>query len=229
MNIYYEKTSRKIPFIIRKFESKQTFSHFIFDTEKWIPGFSITGPYGLGLRLSSELKGHHYIFAAGTGILPFCDFLFFLLRFMTYHEVKNHIENQEKNMSIIKKHEVIGEGLEHVLINESFRLTIFLAFRNSYDFINLEIMKRLLEISQRDNDSPKINCTVNIKDIGIVLDPTMRFGQIKLTHQIFDDQYLESNLKDPEKLYICGSPAFEQQIYQGALKMNILSEKILVL
>ena len=113
MNVYYEKTSQIIPFVIKKFKSKQNFSHFICDTDKLIPSFSITGPYGLGLGLSAELTGHHYIFAAGTGILPFCDFLFFLLRFMTYNEIINHIGIEGKNSDIINKNEQIAI---HILV-----------------------------------------------------------------------------------------------------------------
>ena len=41
--------------------------------------FEIKGPMGKGLGLSSETKGLHMIFAAGTGILVFVDLIARLL------------------------------------------------------------------------------------------------------------------------------------------------------
>ena len=48
-------------------------SNHIFKAEKKNATYMVKGPMGKGLGLTSDSKGHHVVFAAGTGIFVFTD------------------------------------------------------------------------------------------------------------------------------------------------------------
>ncbi len=45
---------------------------------------NIQGPFNLGFNIPIDEKGNYVIIAGGTGILPFLDFFFWLLKKVTY-------------------------------------------------------------------------------------------------------------------------------------------------
>ena len=53
-------------------------SHYLYRISH--KAYEITGPYGFGLQINNKSAGCYYIFANGTGILPFLDLFDFLLR-----------------------------------------------------------------------------------------------------------------------------------------------------
>lgn len=64
--------------IIKKYDYDTALSkviHSSIENEK----YNIKGPYGVGMDLNEETSGTIYLFAGGTGILPFMDFLFYML------------------------------------------------------------------------------------------------------------------------------------------------------
>ena len=67
-----------LTFCIKRYRNG-VFTNFMFSSWK-DRTFSISGPFGRGLRLKGRMKnGFYIIIAAGTGILPFIDLFHYLL------------------------------------------------------------------------------------------------------------------------------------------------------
>ena len=56
----------------------------VFQIENPKRNIILKGPTGYGLAINPDMKGHYVIIACGTGVLPFLDFFYFLLKKVTF-------------------------------------------------------------------------------------------------------------------------------------------------
>jgi predicted ferric reductase len=118
----------------------------------------IKGPFGLaysiGLLIPPITSSRHYvIIAGGTGILPFLDFFFLLLKKVTYDYF------QSQNDAIAQK---FNSNNYHGMFNKGFSLTFFGAFRNDEDFYGKEIIENLYKICNETGKENFFNAYLKI-------------------------------------------------------------------
>lgn len=76
--------------------------------------FSLTGPFGSGLRLKEKSAGYHIIIAAGIGIVPFVDLFSYMLQKTLYDLIK--IKASNPSLRKIVQGECSYEGLSGLRI-----------------------------------------------------------------------------------------------------------------
>jgi len=110
----------------------------------------LEGPMGLGLGLTDYTEGNYVIFAAGTGILPFLDLIYFLYK-------KEMMIKKYEKVQANSEHELFMEGLpaedRNYLENlENFRLTVFVSYMTYAEAIGFPLLvtaAKECEISKR--------------------------------------------------------------------------------
>ena len=94
---------------------------------------------GCGIRIPSNASGNYVIIAGGTGILPFLDFFFTLLKKVAY----DYFRAQDPAIS----EKFNGENY-HWLFNPGFSLTFFGAFKTDEDYYGKEVIEALYRIAK---------------------------------------------------------------------------------
>ena len=149
--------------------------------------------------MTSESTGLHYIFAAGTGILPFLDLFDYLL--------EDSIEDKAKGKS---------------LFDNGFKLHVFASFSSIKDFIGLEICEKLSQLCKAKGLSEAFQLTVKAGD-------AHHNDLYHVTDSKFDKRFIEKNVKrESERAFVCGPPEFNELI-PGQLEELGLSRKNIIL
>jgi NAD(P)H-flavin reductase len=81
----------KLCFFIKEYK-RGLFTRFLLNAPK-DRVFSLTGPFGSGLRLKEKLAGYYVIIAAGIGIVPFVDLFSYMLQKTLYDLIKIKASN----------------------------------------------------------------------------------------------------------------------------------------
>lgn len=140
-------TSNGLPLVVKVYEKKKIFGadtplswnmkNSDTDTE-WV----IDGPFGKGLELTSESRGHYVMLSAGTGFLPFADLLDFLLKKAIYCAAQKNGNKQLQEM--VKPVQEYDEILKHA----SF--SFYGAFSTIEDFVMRDEIELLHKICQEN-------------------------------------------------------------------------------
>ena len=85
--------SNQMTFCIKNYQKPKGLSTMIFNAQN---RFEVKGPMGFGLQ--TKAKGHHLVFAAGTGVLCFVDLVAELCRL----NVGRHWSNSSSVNSVSK-------------------------------------------------------------------------------------------------------------------------------
>lgn len=116
-----------LPLIIKNYKTKNGFSNYIHNNFK--ENYIIQGPFGFGLEINKFSNGIHYIFAAGTGILPFLDLFDLILK---------------RKLTNVLKFEPTGNDF---YLSENFKIILFASFANDEEFIGSEIITKLYDVN----------------------------------------------------------------------------------
>jgi len=207
--------SDTITFVIKQYHNPKAlalskFMHTDLDESKSI---LMNGPVGTGLELSTDSKGIHYIFAMGTGVLPFIDLLNFILFKSMYLALK-----QKHGSKIAQQIDFHGADYERSLSN-NFKLVLYTAFAPGEENIGYDIIKKAAEINAKYNLDL---FEAHVK--GVEEDPYVK----KIAKHI-DGQFIRERVnKEASKVYICGSPAFNQNVPNHLQNMGVDPLKIML-
>lgn len=147
--------------------------------------------------------------AAGTGILPFIDFLDFLLKKAIYHSLKI----KGKDTSLIKPE----QDYDQFFNGAKFRL--FCAFKTLDDFIGYEWIAKIGQISEVF-EMNFFECFARVK-------PTQDIPGIKMVKGYFDEKFYKETVGTKfDKLWVCGPPRMHSQIYQDFTKLGVEGDRI---
>lgn len=210
-----EKFSNTLPFIVKKYShSSNSFSSLLHDSTDQI--FDLKGPFGLGLEINEKTTGNIVIICCGTGILPFVDFLDYLLKKSIYN-----ILNKLFGKEAAEKGNPFKENY-NASFGERINVKLFAAFKDQEEFEYLNFLQTLYEI----------NLKYGLKYFNMCL----RFGDssqmpgIPTTFSYFDKQFLLKNLKanEVDRIFICGNHTMNISLAKICKELNIGADKIMI-
>jgi len=173
--------------------------------------FRIEGPIGRGLELSNQTKGSHVIICAGTGVLPFMDWLNLMLWRNMYEVVKSKAGSE-----MAERFNILGSPLDDCF--NGMKITLLASFANPNEFLGMEIVETLAEMSFKFGLN---NFTGAVKGV------ETRYLQ-KITTRL-DRAAVESLAGNThDKYYIVGPAEFNASIQEGLMKMGVNKYKIML-
>ena len=205
-----QEFSNVIPLIIKKYNGQNTLSSFIFDSKN--QNFNIIGPFGTGLEIKESSNGTFVIFAGGTGVLPFVDLFDYLLKKSIYMILAKKYKQSEADKT--------NPFLENYqgTFGENFKVRLFWAVNDEYEFNYLSFLKKLFEINEKYG--------LNIFDLTVRI--KSKIEGVKTTQEFFDEGFLKRNLDVNEiaRIFVCGNPNMNYSIPEGCKKIGIRKELI---
>ena len=172
----------------------------------------------MGLEIAN-ISGNYYLFAGGTGILPFLDILDFVLKKSIYTVIKKKVGEVEA-----KKMDVYEEDYDQEM--KDFKFILYGAFVSWSDFPGSNIVERLYRIT-KENELPWFDMKIKISK----QEPSDgEKGNLPLIKNRFDMNFLQSNIdvNATSGVYICGPPIFNQTIPLSLETMGLPESKITI-
>ncbi|CAD8183221.1 unnamed protein product [Paramecium pentaurelia] len=208
--------SNEINFVIKKCDFSNNMSRFLHCTGH--KPYEITGPYGFGLELDPLSDGIHYAFVQGTGILPFLDLIDYLLRKAIYT-----ILHDQRSKEIA---DCINDNNEEYLttLGQDFQLIIHVAISDIAHFYGIPIIQDLLFICKTFH--------LDFFDIKILIKDRSNIPEELTAYMVesyFDLKYMKEHIKfKPTKVYVCGSPQFEEEIQTNLFDLGIPKKYLVI-
>ena len=203
---------------IKKYDFKNGFTRFLYTINPQNDlrtNFYLKGPLGRGLELFKKPKGKHVILAVGTGILPMLDLLSYMLNAALIKDFKAKGVSDE----ILKGFNPNQEAYEDAF-DSSFHVELYAAFAKKDDFIGLDIVETLAEISGQSSASPKL---FNARIRG------HSSSHIKALDSKMDYFFIENVVnQDVERVYVCGSPQFNMDVIKSLRKIGLKEEQLMI-
>ena len=151
--------------------------------------FEIKGPMGLGL--CPKATGHHFVFAAGTGVLCFVDLVAELCRLNTGqvtlgNSLNSTDKDQEKEINIDP---------------DNFQLHLYVSFPSRNEAVALELFEALEAYCRRTKTN---NFHLHL-----------RLSQESMNAQRWDAQFIRQEIgkfgsKNIQKVWVCGPPVMNE-------------------
>lgn len=195
-----------LPLIIKKYPGKQGLANFIhrMDAEEEV---EIEGPMGYGFKIEKNRVGKVLIVAGGTGILPFIDLFYIIVKKLLYYACKAKGINTD-NVKPKQNYEDLFEGTTFLL---------YCSFNKFEEFVGQRVLEQIVELQEKTG-LKVLDVMARIKKI-----PTGSQGQtsIPLTSKRFSrDVFGET---DFSQILICGPEGFGSTIFKN---LNSGNEKI---
>jgi NAD(P)H-flavin reductase len=190
------------------------FSNFIHNAlDQNSRGFTIEGPIGEGLGLRRvNNEGDHYLFCAGTGILPCLDFLNYYLEYIVY------LTRLDEGPAAAKEANPKGEDFSKVF-SQSFTVTFCGSFVNRQEFLGEDIIEGLTKLTSNPKFGNLFRCYVRFDSLEV---PS--FGN---TVQAFDLGLIQSMLgHHTERVLICGPPGFNNALSNNVQTAGVPANRI---
>ena len=237
------------PHILGKMFEQIPLSHDLEQSEN-SSGYKISGPFGRGLELTEKMEGEVVMISAGTGFLPFVNFLDFLLRKAIFMAAK--VGGKDELVKSIYPQQDYGSMLSKC------RFRFFGAFSSDDDFLIKEILTTLCGISETHDldlfkacvrlpggvakpnanpETPATNHKVNKpywktmkssklvdqfgnkvaddKTTPLITSPGDRVAYTTTNTRFDDIEFLEKNVPLGARVFICGTPEMNKQIYNN--------------
>jgi len=202
-----------LPLFIKKYPFQKAFSKAIHEID--ITGsqneLRVEGPIGRGLNLTASSTGTHTIICAGTGVLPFVDFLNFFLFKTMYQMIKDKAGTEKA-----EKINIYQIPFDNVM--EGLKVNFVGSFVNQNETLGLDIIQKLAEINKKykiDSFSAKVK----------------GYGDENITQvkECFSKDFFEKNVTlTGEKYYIVGPPKFNTQISQDLASLEVAKDTIIL-
>jgi NAD(P)H-flavin reductase len=186
-----------LPTVIKRYESTDGISKTVHDMETG-DTMKVEGPFGRGFILDEDLEGDVIIVAGGTGILPFVDFLNFLLKKAMARVLS---DKQLNNDFILPKQNYLKPF-------SGARFHLFCAFRTDDDFVFSDVVDNLVKIND-EFGLKMFRCVARI-------DKSEKSYAFQLHKGYFDKQFFLSNMKDVnniQNVLVCGPEKMHSQIF----------------
>ena len=146
---------------------------------------------------------------AGTGILPFMDFLDLLLKIQLFKSLKKG----KCDTSVIQP----LQDYDGIFSGARFRLMC--AFRSLEDFLGWEWIDKLAELSQVDKEE-FFECYCKIQE-------TTTFLGIKKVSCQFNTEFLRGKVNaSTSKFWICGPPKMQSDVFKELTDLGVNSNQI---
>ena len=164
------------------------------------------------MELNPANGGTVYLFAGGTGILPFLDFLDYLLKKAIFT-----VANQ-KSKSLNR---FFNENYE-TTFDKSFQVVLFASFATFEDFSGYNIIKKLYEISKEEN--------LKLFDMVIRMGKGSKVTDIPTTDGMFDSEFARKYIDNTKlsRVYICGPPVMNKSVPKALRKIGISNSRIVI-
>jgi NAD(P)H-flavin reductase len=200
-----------IPLIIKKYANPRGLADRLFDLPIEQPSIVLEGPIGTGLELGDFVKGTHVLLAAGTGLLPFLDWIHYLLLASMYFAMRT-INNDYTNYL-----DIFHEDYDKRILPD-FKMKLLGSFSKKSDIIGLNMISKLAEISNLYN--------LNLFEAKI---KGYEDEHITAINGTFDEQFLRNNISlEVERVYICGPAGFVTGGYKKLIDIGFKNTQILV-
>ena len=209
----YAQPRETMPFIIKRYPAPKGFSQAIHKVQPSDSDFMfrLDGPMSRGLELGKE-DGTIAIFGAGTGMLPFLDFIQLLL-LKTIHQILKDDGKAEQVEELNK----LGVDFDCVDI-KNLKVKVFGAFSTLEDSYGLDIFVELAKISKKYK-----------KDVFDCVLTNFGDENIQKLKSHFDQAFLTQNVKnDYDRYLICGPPKMNRDIPKHLKNMGVAESKITI-
>ncbi len=150
--------------------------------------------------MPSKLTGTYILVAGGTGILPYLDFSFYVLRYMISKVSKN---NYNENLNKIDKNEFFSE------IGDGFKVILFV----SYSTRNSAFMHDILLKANGINKKYNMN----------LFDYYMRTNDDLKWDRAFFNETLKYVQKEGNQLHLCGPVGFMELMKNNFMETGKIS------
>ena len=165
------------------------------------------------MELSAQLGGTIYLFAGGTGILPYLDLLDYLLKKAIFLAAA-----QRKNSSNIVN--LYNENYTETF-ERSLNVVLFGSFATIEDFTGYDFIKKLFEISRDEN--------LRLFDLMIKMGKgAKKLPDIPSTEETFNTEFVKKHVEGSKlsRAYVCGPPGMNNSVPKALKKIGIPQNKI---
>lgn len=166
------------------------------------------------MELNKNSNGNHVIFCGGTGILPFVDFLNYLLHKSIYHVL---LTNYGKD--IAEEVNVWKEDYQETF-GSKFKVSLYAAFQSHEELEYLDLIFYLYNINKAYN--------LGYFDMILRLNDGAKIPGIPTIQSHFDDKFFNENIVPDQcsKIFICGNPKMNKLLPEICLRNQIDKDKI---
>lgn len=147
--------------------------------------------------------------AAGTGILPFIDLLDLIFKV----QISKSLSQQGQDASIVKPTQ------DYPSIFPGARFKLLCAFRTIDDFTGWDWIDKIALMSQQDGDN-FFECTARVTGFE-------NFQGITYFREYFNAEFYKTKITpQTNKIFVCGPPVMQAQIFGDLKSIGIHPEKI---
>ena len=163
------------------------------------------------MELNTSLGGTIYLFAGGTGILPYLDFLDYLLKKAIFTVCSR------KNIEITN---LYNEDYVNTFYSD-LKVILVGAFAVKEDFVGFKTIKKLLDIS-RENQ-------LDLFDMIIKLDKGEIEG-VQRWDSHFDIRFMMKHVNTSKlsRVYVCGPPKMNRAVPKSLERLGVSKSKIII-
>jgi ferredoxin-NADP reductase len=165
------------------------------------------------MELTTDLDGTLYLFAGGTGILPFLDLIDFVLKKAIFkiakrnsYDIRNFFEEDYENS-----------------FHPTFKIILYGAFSTIEDFTGYDFITKLYNISKEENLS-LFEAIVRV-DKG-----EAEIKDIPKTKSYFNEEFIKNHVdfQSKSRFYVCGSPAMNKTILGALANLRVPEGRIYI-
>ncbi len=154
------------------------------------------------MELTTDLGGTLYLFAGGTGILPFLDLIDFVLKKAIFKITSNQASGINN---------FFDEDYQSTF-QTNLKIVLFGAFSSIDDFTGSDFIRKLHNISKDEN--------LSLFEAIIRIDQgEAEIQDIPKTKSYFNEEFIKNHVDfqaNSSRFYVCGSPAMNKMVL-GAL------------
>ena len=211
-----QPTSENITFVVKRYHNPNSpaLSEFMHTKMNGLKSVLIRGPVGTGLELHSHSRGVHYVFAVGTGMLPFMDLFNFILFKSMYLALK------KKFGAKVAQQIDYGRANDYeTALSGGFKLVLYGAFAPGEESFGYEIIKKAAEI----------NALYELDLFEAHVRGVEDDMHVKKIAKHIGEQFIREHVNPAAtKIYICGNPPFNKQVPQYLKKLGVDPLKIVM-
>lgn len=198
-----------LPICVKEYQGKRPLSKKLVSGDQNLE-YRIDGPIGRGIEIPNDFSGHVLLIAGGTGILPFLDFLEFLLKKSIYEVCKR----DGLNSSFILPQQ------DYSVYYPKAKFSLLAAFRSPEDFVGMDIVTNLFDISQKKNLT-LFDALVKVK--GLSADKGL-----PTTDKHFNADLLKQYVgqEGHHLVLICGTPVMQAELHKDLTSLKVPNDKI---
>ena len=157
------------------------------------------------MAIDGALRGTHIFIAGGTGVFPYLDFTFYIIRHMI-NKISRTKFNENRNK--IDDIETFGD------IQDDFKLILFFSYTNLQSSVMNEVLKQAKDFDLKYN--------LNIFDYN------MRTNQDKYWDSSFFIEKLKTYSDSIDKVSLCGPVGFMEAMKNSIIKTKIVDVKKII-